>query len=66
MNAIRAASKLAEQNTRDETQPIAVALQTIIDSDLKSFGSRVRRGIRINAKGAVLAMQANNKEAVTK
>ncbi len=55
---IRSAANLAEHNSTDDLEAVRSALQAIIDSELTSFGSRVRHGIRLNAEDALLAMQA--------
>jgi len=59
---IRSAAQLAEYNSAGDLQPVRTALQKIIDSELTSFGSRVRHGIRLNAKGSLLAMQATDRK----
>ena len=61
---IRSAAQLAENNSADDLESVRSALQTIIDSELTSFGSRVRHGIRLNAKDSLLAMQATGNTAV--
>jgi HEAT repeats len=55
---IRSAEQLAESNASGNMEPVRSALQTIIDSELDSFGSRVRHGIRLNAEASLLAMPA--------
>ncbi|MBC8351927.1 MAG: HEAT repeat domain-containing protein [Planctomycetes bacterium] len=61
---IDSSGQLAENNSADDLEPVRVALQRIVDSELTSFGSRVRHGIRLNAKDALLAMQATGDKAV--
>jgi HEAT repeat protein len=61
---IRSAAKLAEKNATDDLQAVRSALQTIIDSELSSFGSRVRHGIRLNAKDSLLVMQATDRKTL--
>ena len=58
---IRSAAQLAEHHSADDLEPVRDALQKIIDSNLVSFGSRVRHGIRLNAEASLLAMQATDK-----
>ena len=60
---IRSAAQLAEHNSADDLEPVRTALQKIIDSELNSFGSRVRHGIRLNAEDALRAMQAPDHKA---
>lgn len=55
---IRSAAQLVVGNSTDDLEPVRAALQDIVDSELSSFGSRVRHGIRLNAEDALLAMQA--------
>jgi hypothetical protein len=55
---IRSAAQLAEHDSVVDLAPVRTALQAIVDSQLSSFGSRVRHGIRLNAEDALLAMQA--------
>lgn len=55
---IRGATQLATHHTPNEMQPIAAALRHIVDSELASFGNRVRHGIRINAEEALQAVTA--------
>ena len=63
---IRSAAELAEHNSADDLEPVRSALQKIIDSELSSFGPRVRHGIHLNAEDALLGMPASEREAVTK
>ncbi|HRX77496.1 MAG: HEAT repeat domain-containing protein [Planctomycetaceae bacterium] len=60
---IRSAAQLAENNSSDDLEPVRAALQEIVDSELNSFGSRVRHGIRLNAEDSLLAMKATSAEA---
>lgn len=57
---IRSAATLAENNDDGDLELVRNALQSIIDSELTSFGSRVRHGIRLNAKDSLLAMQTSD------
>jgi hypothetical protein len=63
---IRSAAQLAENDSVDDLEPVRIALQAIVDSDLASFGSRVRHGIRLNAEDSLLAMQSSDSKAATK
>lgn len=63
---IRSAAQLAEHNSTDDVEPVRSALQEIVDSELASFGSRVRHGIRLNAADSLLAMQAAGSKAATR
>ncbi|MCA9118564.1 MAG: HEAT repeat domain-containing protein [Planctomycetaceae bacterium] len=56
---IRSAAQLLESNSTDDLEPVRAALQRIVDSELTSFGSRVRHGIRLSAEDALLAAQAH-------
>ena len=60
---IRSAAQLAENNSADDLESVRAALQKIIDSELSSFGARVRHGIRLNAEDSLLAMQAIDSKA---
>jgi hypothetical protein len=63
---IRSAAQLAENDSVDDLDSVRIALQAIVDSDLASFGSRVRHGIRLNAEDSLLAMQSSDSKAATK
>lgn len=60
---IRSAAQLAESNSTNDLEPVEAALQSIIDSELTSFGARVRHGIRLNAEDSLLTMQATTSKA---
>ncbi|MBP90326.1 MAG: hypothetical protein CMJ64_27080 [Planctomycetaceae bacterium] len=53
---IRGAAQLADRHSADEMQKVTEALQRIVDSELATFGKRVRHGIRLNAEEVVQSM----------
>jgi hypothetical protein len=57
---IRGAAQLADTHSADEIREIVEALQRIVDSELLSFGARVRNGIRINAEEVLQSMTARS------
>ncbi len=63
---IRSAAQLAENDSADDLDAVRAALQAIVDSELTSFGSRVRHGIRLNAEDALLAMPSSDSKPATK
>jgi len=65
-NGIRAASQLIQPHAAQDVQPVADALQGIVDSDLSSFNVRAAREIRRNAKEVLLSMQADKATAAAK
>jgi len=62
---IRGAAQLAEKHSAEDLLEVTVALQAIVDSDLSSFGPKVRHGIRLAAQDALLGMatQVTNSSA---
>lgn len=62
-NGIRGAKQLAEQNQEDELSQLSRALETILESDLHMFNSRVRGGIRINAEDALIELRSRSMDS---
>lgn len=57
-NGIEGARQLVAANPDQDAAELTAALQTVIDSELPKFHARVRRGIQINAKEALLNIRA--------